>query len=73
MTRAQRRLPIRKRFPGKYAARLIVATPDGCEIEFEVAMPPEYARQLQSDFVHLLEGKDPRGEKNLFEKPETKT
>lgn len=53
------KLPLRKRWPGKYALKLVVYTPSGTRLEFETHSSNEYAKKLLADFTELVCGREP--------------
>jgi hypothetical protein len=55
-----KQLPLNKRWPGQYAARLRVYTPKGTMLEFETHLPADYAGELLNEFSRAIGGEHPR-------------
>lgn len=55
-------LPLHKRWPGKYTARLRLYDPDSTMVEFETSMSNKYGGALMKEFIRLVRGEDPRPE-----------
>lgn len=54
--------PIHKRWPGEYAAKLVIYSPEGGRLEFITHMPEAYAKALRGEFINLVRGEPPRPE-----------